>query len=279
MHDQIAHGRVRKIELQRLPVRARIERDVDAVLGGGVEQARFDGILAHGVHRVVRQAVDGKLPRLAAVVRDVDVRPQIVEPKSVNRDEGGLVVEARRVDLRDLAPRRQRRRRDILPMCLPTVARDPDQPVVGSRPDRSFAHVRRRERVDDAAMPALLRIVAFKRAEDRRHAGMRARQVGADRAPALAAVIGREDDVRSEVETALVERIERQRLGADGAIPLRGQRDRRDLLRLARCARRTSRPFRQRRRRGEADRERRSRTPARRPDANRVRSSRPNRRD
>ena len=104
---------------------ARIERNVDAVLGGGVEKARLDGILTDRVHRLIRQAVYGKLPRRAAVARHVDVRPQIVEPKPVNRDEGRVVVEARRVDLRDLAPRRQRRRRDVLPVAS-AIARDPD---------------------------------------------------------------------------------------------------------------------------------------------------------
>ena len=62
---------------------------------------------------------------------------------------------------------------------------------------------------------------------------MRARQVRADRVPAHAAVAVCEHDVGAEVQTALVEVIERERLGANDAIPFRRQRDRRDFLRLS----------------------------------------------
>src|SRR5580700_3350693 len=116
--------------------------------------------------------------------------------------------------------------------CRGAVGRNPDQTIIGAGPDRSLADRRRRERVDDAAMRALLRIVALERSQNRRHARVRTREIGADLPPALTTVLRSEDEVRSEVEPAFVEGIEGERFGAHHAAIFRTKDDRRDLLRL-----------------------------------------------
>ena len=56
-HREIMERGLRQIELQALPVRAVVEGDEDAGLGGGVEQAAFRRIFAHGMHDgAIRQA-------------------------------------------------------------------------------------------------------------------------------------------------------------------------------------------------------------------------------
>ena len=75
----------------------------------GEEQPAALRIFAHDVdRRAVGNAVRDLRPRLAAVVRAVDVRPEVVEPNRVDRGVRGLRVEAPGVDDRDLAPRSDR---------------------------------------------------------------------------------------------------------------------------------------------------------------------------
>src|ERR1700729_67036 len=138
-------------------MRPEIERRVDAILRRGVEQARLDRILPHGVHGLLREPVDGEPPGRPAVARYVDVGADIVEPETVDGNERGVVVEVRGIDLRALAPRRQPRRRNLFPVSLPrayrrTVTGDPYVTVVRSGPDGSRMRVRWCEGVDDAAM-------------------------------------------------------------------------------------------------------------------------------
>ena len=49
-HHEIMERGLRQIELQALPVRAVVEGDECAGLGGGVEQSAFRRVLAHGMH-------------------------------------------------------------------------------------------------------------------------------------------------------------------------------------------------------------------------------------
>ena len=75
VNPEIAHGGVRQIQLQGLPVVAVVERDPDRIFRAGKQQAFAHGIFAHRVHRAeVGQAGGDQLPGLAAVVRAVDIR-------------------------------------------------------------------------------------------------------------------------------------------------------------------------------------------------------------
>ncbi len=66
-HD-IGNLHVRQIEREGLPMGAIVERNVDAVLGAGEQQALAHRIFAHGVHEIVfGNAVDDLGPGLAVV--------------------------------------------------------------------------------------------------------------------------------------------------------------------------------------------------------------------
>src|SRR5713226_7535006 len=49
VNDEVAHGGMRQILLQRLPMVAIVERDVDRAFRSGKEQALTNGIFANGV--------------------------------------------------------------------------------------------------------------------------------------------------------------------------------------------------------------------------------------
>ena len=67
-HHQIVDRRGRQIHLQRLPMRAVIERNINAELGAGVEQAAAFRIFAHGVDvGAVGDSVGDGGPALAGV--------------------------------------------------------------------------------------------------------------------------------------------------------------------------------------------------------------------
>ena len=98
-----------------------VEGNINGALGSGEQHPLADRIFAHGVdHFVVGNAVDDLLPGLAAIVRAIDVRAQIVEPEAVDGGVRGLGIEMRRVKLRNFAPRRQVRRRDVVPVLPPS---------------------------------------------------------------------------------------------------------------------------------------------------------------
>ena len=94
----------RQVELQRLPVVAVVERDVDAELGAGEEQPRADLVLANRVHvGAVRDPAVDLLPAPAAVLRAVDVRVEVVELVGVDGRVRLVWIRARRLDHRDHA--------------------------------------------------------------------------------------------------------------------------------------------------------------------------------
>src|SRR5438309_1150848 len=75
------------------PVPAVVERDVHPELGAGVQQAGAIGILAHHPRRGVGgdavAAVGEPLPRLAVILRLVDVRLEVAEQVAQHRDVRG----------------------------------------------------------------------------------------------------------------------------------------------------------------------------------------------
>src|SRR5256886_14319944 len=72
-------------------------------------------------------------------------------------------------------------------------------------------------------MSTLLRIERGKRPQAGRNLRGRAREIGADRLPALAAVQRLEDDVRTQVEHARVDRREHHGHGADRKSVVKGK--------------------------------------------------------
>ena len=136
------------------------------------------------------------------------------------------------VDLRHLAPRRQLRRRDVLP-ALPAVARDLDQTVVSAGPDPPDVFGRRRDRIDDAPVLAALGVLVGHVPQGRRRARVGARQVGADRLPVLPAVGGLPENLRGEEEDVRIGGGEDHGRGAIEAELARAQGNGPDVLRLA----------------------------------------------
>ncbi len=105
LHDQIVNRADRQVALERLPVLAVVERDVDTLLGPGVEQPLLVGIFADGPGEVVlRNPVRDLRPRLAVVVGLVEVRRKVIMLVARRGDVGGLSVVRRDLDDRDQCP-------------------------------------------------------------------------------------------------------------------------------------------------------------------------------
>ncbi len=150
VHGEVANRGDRQIELQRLPRRAVVKRNVDAPFGAGIEHPAAPRILANGVdERALRNAADDEAPRCTAVVRLIDIRRVIVEAVPVDRRIRRLRIEVRSLDNSDFAPRRQCLGRYVLPGAR-VVTRHPNITVVGARPYQRGAQRRRRDRIDDA---------------------------------------------------------------------------------------------------------------------------------
>ena len=168
------------------------------------------------------------MPVPAAVVGAVDVRLDVLEAVAVDGRVGGLGVEVRGLQDADLGPRGERRRpgrRHVGPV-RPLVPRAPDQAVVGAHPEVVIGQPRRRDGIDHAEARAGLRVVRRgRRVEVGRRARILAREVGADRRPVLAAVLGAEETLAREVEHARIARREHQRQRPGLAVEIRiGQR-------------------------------------------------------
>src|SRR6185312_16301178 len=97
------------------------------------------------------------LPRLSAIVCAVDVRMEVIEPETIDCGVHCLIIEVRRIELRDLAPWRDAGRCHVAPR-LSAVACYVNQAVVGADPDDVRVAVRRSDTVDDTAMMAVRRI-------------------------------------------------------------------------------------------------------------------------
>ena len=90
VNPEIAHGSVRQIQLQRLPVIAIVKRNPDGIFRAGKQQAFAHRIFAHRVDRAeIGQAGGDQLPGLAAIVRAVDVRMQVVDAEAADGGVGG----------------------------------------------------------------------------------------------------------------------------------------------------------------------------------------------
>ena len=97
--DEVANRCRRHVQPQRLPICAVVERDMDGSLRPGEKQAFARWVFSDRVDGgVVGQAVDNLLPRLAGVVRAIDVRPLVVEAETIYGRVGRIGIEATGVD-------------------------------------------------------------------------------------------------------------------------------------------------------------------------------------
>ena len=215
------YRRVRQVGLQGQPARAVVERYVQPALGPRIDQPATHRVLGHHVDE--RQGGAGEcigdaLPRLAVVRRLVDVRREVVQLVQVHREIGGPGVEVRRLDVGDLAPRRQLGEvaRHIRPLPA-AVACDVHQAVVRARPDdasleRRFGDgeqgrtVERHEVIGRDAARGLLvgRVVTSK--------------IGADHLPAGAAIGRQVHDLASDVDPGVIVGRQRDREGPVPAV-------------------------------------------------------------
>ena len=137
----------------------------------------------------------------------------------------------RGLDLRHLAPRRERRWRHVLPR-LAAVAGHPDQTIVGAGPDEPRHQRGRAHRIDGPALQVGLRQVET--ADARRRARILAREIRTDDAPVFTAVGRLVKMIGRVVHAVRVLRRKKQGLGAVHADTGAFERDRRDVLHLPR---------------------------------------------
>src|SRR5580704_3844580 len=233
VNPEITHGRMRQIELETLPMIAVIERHPYARFRPREQKSLANGVFAHGVdRRVVRQTAGDKLPRFSAVVRAIDVWMLIIYAKTTHRSVRCLVIEVRRDELRHLAPRRQFRRRDVFPVGS-GVARGPNQPVVGSRPQRVQRFKRRCQRIDNSALFIGVGVFAGRIPHTCWNAGMLARKIRTDCFPRVPAVHRLKNKIRRVVEDMRIDRREKNWLCAIGTILGVSDRNWRNILHLA----------------------------------------------
>ena len=177
-----------------------VPRHVHGAFGSGKKKSLAFRIFANRVDGlIVRQSASDLLPRLAAIVRAIDIRTQVVETESIHRCICSRSVEMRSVNLRELAPWSQFGRRHVLPV-LSAIACHLNHAIVGSSPNQFGIFRRRSNRIDHTAMLALRRIVLNKRPKCCGNAGIFAREIGADDLPTAAAVTSREQDIRSQIK-------------------------------------------------------------------------------
>ena len=217
MHQQVPHPGFRQVELQRLPMPAVVEGHVDALGRAGIQQAAPRGIGAHHRHEFSRRQPGIDLgPRLAEVAGAQHVRAELILALVVDRDISRGGIERGGVQRADLAPWRERARRDLAP-AFAAIAGELDQAVIGAYPD----HLCRQGRGGDAENHA---IAAGRGGGDcHRFLTIRgtcalARQVRTDNLPVRAAVRGAEQYLCAVQQRMWRRRSEHQRRDPSPAI-------------------------------------------------------------
>src|SRR6266566_6042628 len=229
MDRKVAHGRVRQIELQRLPIVSIVEGNIDGTFRSREEQALAHRIFAH---HVARSAIGNPFcdfrPRFSEIARAVNVRAQIIKPERIDRGIRRARVEVRRFDNGNFAPRLQSRRRHVLP-GFSAVARDVNQSVVRARPDGVRFFERRSNRVNNAAMLSFFRIARGENAETRGNFVGFAREIVTDDLPTVSRIGRFEKLVGGEVQRVRLERRKSYRQRARVTIFAAANRLRRNL--------------------------------------------------
>ena len=136
LHDEIVHRRDGQIQLQRLPVSTVVEGHINPEFRARIQQSLFLRILAHRTHvGAFGYPADDAGPGLAAVVRAVDERLEIVELVPVYRGKRAAGLVRRGLDDAHHAPLGHVLGRDVVP-ALPVILGHVDQSIVGARPQQ-----------------------------------------------------------------------------------------------------------------------------------------------
>ena len=85
MDQDVVDRDVRQVQVERRPVRAAVDRHVDAALVSGEQQPRVARMLAEAMDRRRRQACGDRSPRLPVVVAREDERSIVVVVVPVER--------------------------------------------------------------------------------------------------------------------------------------------------------------------------------------------------
>src|SRR5215471_6993245 len=138
LYSEVVNRRIGQVQLQGLPVRTVIDREVHAGLGTGIKQTFDLGVFADGSRvSASRNARTDARPGLAKVVRLIDKRCEIVELVEVHSRVCGTGVEMRSLDDAYKSPFGHVLRRDVFP-GLAVIARKLDEAVVGAGPEHSL---------------------------------------------------------------------------------------------------------------------------------------------
>ena len=208
---QVAHTHARQVELQRLPPRAVVHRDVHAGLRCSEQQTAPDDVLpdrarvrSHGNARV-----DAR-PRPAVIVRPVQIRTEVVELVARGGHVRDRRVVARRLDAIHARVLRHPLRRHLLPAPA-SVARDVHAPVVRTRPQQPLRRRRLGQRIY-GRVPLRARHVAVDiaaAAAERRGVGVA--EIGRDPFPRASLVVRPPHILRRDIERARI--VRRQQYG------------------------------------------------------------------
>src|SRR5262245_9544500 len=205
---------MRQAGLKRRPMLAVVERKVQTVLDAEIQQSLSHRILADAVRVAVyalRQIAGNRLPRPAVVRRLVDERVTVVDLMQVDGHVCDAVVESRRLDIADGAPRGKagQIRGDVCP-ARAGIARHLHLTVVRAGPDDALLDWRLGDREHDAGIldADVVRCESARGLLARHIAG---REIGADHLPALAAVGRAMHVLASRIDGVVIVRCDRER--------------------------------------------------------------------
>ena len=151
----VAHLRDRKIERERLPVRARVKAEINSAASAEEQQLRFIRILANVEDKFIFGQTGGDRGPMPAQIGGLeDIRPEIVPHVAASGEIGSLFVRVRRLDAADPGFG-QPRRGDDLPI-LSAVGRNVSESVIRTGPNqdcRREAKPRAQKLVDRSPLP------------------------------------------------------------------------------------------------------------------------------
>src|ERR1043165_579313 len=139
MDQDVVDAQRRHARHERLPLPAAVERDVKTILSTNVEQVFVLRVFTNDIDCApLRKIVDEWGPGCAVISRDKQVRLQIVETMSIDREITSARVEVRRLNSRDVIRVADARHvpRDIAPAGA-TVATHLDVPIIRARPENA----------------------------------------------------------------------------------------------------------------------------------------------
>ncbi len=143
---EIAHLDHRKVQCERLPVRAFVQAKIDGAARADEQQFGLVRVLPKIEHKfVVRQTGRDRCPVLAQIGCLEDVRLEIVQHVAPGCQVSGIFVGVRRLDATDPGVVRQPGRGHFLPI-LSAVRGDVRETVIRSRPKQIAVERRNRER-------------------------------------------------------------------------------------------------------------------------------------